>query len=332
MFKVCTMLFFFILFFNPLSSLAKLDHSVDFENSSISFNYLIDRKIKYPIHQQIDGQWIVPKAENIWINKSFSKNGKNSIGFRLKPRESRIEVKVGDMKNNQIKYLSFSLFIPSDFQPPTHWNLFAQWWQGAPASPPIAFEFAPNSNPLKMQILTRNGSSKDFDMKVQYINTIQKEVWNDFIVKLKVDDKGGTNGILKIWKNGKVIVDYQGQLGYQDLYSHTNFRFGLYRSDNNNSLVDLYFDEVKIGDSYDAVKIVKASKLSAKENNSKKIIKIKTYKTKANLNLRTGPSTKYKVKTVIPKGKNLKYLRKRGSWVEVEYGNYTGWVSSKYII
>lgn len=56
-----------------------------------------------------------------------------------------------------------------------------------------------------------------------------------------------------------------------------------------------------------------------------------TYKTKASLNMRTGASVKYKRILTIPKGKNVTYVGKRGSWYKVKYGSKTGYVSSKYL-
>ncbi|WP_422123940.1 cell wall-binding repeat-containing protein [Planococcus sp. X10-3] len=241
---------FLPLFFYPTHSSAAVDHSLSFENSTISLGILYDQNLKYPLHQQIGGNWLVPKDEDIWIDKSLSKRGGNSIGFKLAPAESRVELKLGDMKNNQIKYIGFSMYVPSDFQPPTHWNLFAQWWQGAPASPPVAFEFASNVEPLGILIISRDGTSIEFNKRTHYTRAIQTNAWTDFIVKMRIDDTGGENGILTVWRNGEIIVDYQGRLGYTDLYTHTNFRFGLYRAGANDSLINVYFDEVKMGSSY----------------------------------------------------------------------------------
>jgi uncharacterized protein YvpB len=56
-----------------------------------------------------------------------------------------------------------------------------------------------------------------------------------------------------------------------------------------------------------------------------------TYKTTANLNLRTGPSTSYGVILTIPQGKNVTYISQSGSWYKVTYNSHTGYVSSKYL-
>ncbi|WP_153017668.1 SH3 domain-containing protein, partial [Caldibacillus debilis] len=63
------------------------------------------------------------------------------------------------------------------------------------------------------------------------------------------------------------------------------------------------------------------------------------YQTTANLNMRTGPGTKYKVIFTVPKGKTVSATEKSGSWLKVSYTytskgksyTKTGWVSSSYL-
>lgn len=57
----------------------------------------------------------------------------------------------------------------------------------------------------------------------------------------------------------------------------------------------------------------------------------KDYQTTANLNLRTGAGTTYKVITVIPKGKQITLISKHGTWYKVSYSGKTGYVSSTYL-
>lgn len=57
----------------------------------------------------------------------------------------------------------------------------------------------------------------------------------------------------------------------------------------------------------------------------------KTYKTTENLNLRSSASTSGKILVTIPKNKTVKYISTSGSWYRVQYGNQTGYVSSKYL-
>lgn len=56
-----------------------------------------------------------------------------------------------------------------------------------------------------------------------------------------------------------------------------------------------------------------------------------SYYTIDNLNLRSGASTNFKVMVTIPKGKQVSYVSKSGSWSKVKYGSKSGYVSSKYL-
>ena len=57
----------------------------------------------------------------------------------------------------------------------------------------------------------------------------------------------------------------------------------------------------------------------------------KTYTATANVNLRAKASTNSSVLATVPKGKNITYLSKSGSWYKVKYGSRTGYVSAKYV-
>ena len=55
------------------------------------------------------------------------------------------------------------------------------------------------------------------------------------------------------------------------------------------------------------------------------------YKTTANLNMRKSANTKAAKILTIPKGKQVTYISKSGSWFKVKYGTKTGYVSSSYL-
>jgi len=53
--------------------------------------------------------------------------------------------------------------------------------------------------------------------------------------------------------------------------------------------------------------------------------------TTANLRLRTGAGTKYKVINTLPKGTRVKLVKKSNGWWKVTVGTRTGWVSGAYL-
>ena len=61
------------------------------------------------------------------------------------------------------------------------------------------------------------------------------------------------------------------------------------------------------------------------------MVNASSYKTTANLNLRTGPSTNYGSVITIPKNTNIEYLGESGSWYNVKYGSKQGYVSNQYV-
>ena len=67
------------------------------------------------------------------------------------------------------------------------------------------------------------------------------------------------------------------------------------------------------------------------ESNQQTTNPAENYATTANLNMRSGASTKHKVLTVIPKGKQVTIISKHGTWYKINYSSKTGYVSSQYL-
>ena len=54
--------------------------------------------------------------------------------------------------------------------------------------------------------------------------------------------------------------------------------------------------------------------------------------TKANVNMRSGAGTKYKVVSVVKADKTVTILGQKGSWYKVKYNGKTGYISKSYVI
>ena len=54
--------------------------------------------------------------------------------------------------------------------------------------------------------------------------------------------------------------------------------------------------------------------------------------TKANVNMRSGAGTKYKVVKVVKANKTVNILGQKGSWYKVKYNGKTGYISKSYVI
>lgn len=248
--KILVLLLVFLLLIPPsFNAMAKIRPYLDLEYAKISKQTVLDNKMTYPIHFQSNNLWLVPTSKNVWIEKNLHRKGNNSLGSMVNSNEQRIETMVSNIPNNKTTFIKFSVFFPSSYRIPTDWNIFAQWWQGSPASPPISFEIVPQTSDFKMRIVTRDGKINKVNTKILYNDKIEKNKWNDFLVELKVDDSGKNYGVLKVWRNNKLILNYKGKLGYTDLNNYTNFRFGIYRSKVNKTKEKVYFDEIKIDSS-----------------------------------------------------------------------------------
>lgn len=55
------------------------------------------------------------------------------------------------------------------------------------------------------------------------------------------------------------------------------------------------------------------------------------YKAKSDLNVRTGPGTKYPIVLTLQKGDEVKVLSKNGSWCQLEYSGKVGYARSSYL-
>ena len=55
------------------------------------------------------------------------------------------------------------------------------------------------------------------------------------------------------------------------------------------------------------------------------------YVTASTLNVRSGPSTTYKIITTVKKNSSVTVIQTKGSWEKVKVGSKTGWVASKYL-
>jgi Polysaccharide lyase len=98
-----------------------------------------------------------------------------------------------------------------------------------------------------------------FTKRVWNVGPVEKGKWVDWVIYAKWSYK--SDGILKVWKNGALVINYLGPNVYNDRNSEF-FKFGIYKSwwdyqlpPTKNTLI-VYYDEVRIGDqnsSYNAV-------------------------------------------------------------------------------
>ena len=176
--------------------------------------------------------------------------------------KKRCEVRDRDfyigINNNDTKWYGWSTYIPvTSLYEGTNgnWIVFAQWHEIPDSgelwrSPSLSFRDYGDS--VKIKINTSTAPIDTTNPSKQTIATFphQKGVWNDYIVKYKIDPWG--SGIVKVWQNESLVVDWTGAVGYNDAEDGTYFKMGIYNASASSDYI-LYHDNYRRGDSYNEV-------------------------------------------------------------------------------
>ncbi|MBS4220503.1 SH3 domain-containing protein [Bacillus sp. FJAT-49711] len=91
------------------------------------------------------------------------------------------------------------------------------------------------------------------------------------------------------------------------------------------------WDKVKVGSKTGWVSNKYLTTKKPTTTTKKKTTSKTMYVTASVLNVRSGPSTNYKVVTTIKKGQSVIVNQTKGSWGKIKVGSKTGWVSTKYL-
>ena len=172
-------------------------------------------------------------------------------------------------------WYGFSVYIPSPWQESTCWELIHQLH----GSPPSSYEnhwsrnpwFAifignslsssPNHYGIRIRYcpVWMGESSRDdvrtgyYDDSISMLPDVGK--WTDWVVQYRPDYRPNTeggNGLTRVWKDGKLIVDYQGP-NYDNQDRGPYVKFGLYKGDWAGGRADdpvqersYYYDEIRV--------------------------------------------------------------------------------------
>lgn len=132
------------------------------------------------------------------------------------------------------RWWSFSNYLPSSFGRDSVHEILAQWHDRATSSS------VSNNPPLSLQIYKGNwiielrydsvdiNYDKGANIKLKTFNLgpWQNGVWNDWVFNYNYSYND--DGYLKVWKNGKLVLDYKGKNFYKGSYDPF-FKVGLYR-------------------------------------------------------------------------------------------------------
>lgn len=224
-------------------------------------------------------------AERELLKASYAaRRGGYGLDFTLPPRilgvpyadsKDRMETMLRDNASLEsvssvAHYSGFSIKIPSSSGLVSDWFLIHQWHQSSPESPPISLQLLPGYR-ARLGVQVRHGANKsketyfylprsDDSSGDTFIDLPQNK-WIDFIVRWKFD-VNSTNGCVVVyrhdedWTNAVQIFNYMGRIGFTNVVDDgcIDEKFGLYRNGDSNSTHTIYYDQLRVGSSYNEVK------------------------------------------------------------------------------
>jgi hypothetical protein len=142
--------------------------------------------------------------------------------------------------------------------------ILSQMWQGSPYAPPIWIDIiapANPKNPWPNRLWIQNGTTGQYTSNQGiklYSGTIPEDVWTLFVLGVRPGWNG--NGEIRFWVNGNLVIDFNGQVGYQPVsqgglpgtLDGLMIKSGAYRN-SGNPPISFGFDNMKYGSSYSDV-------------------------------------------------------------------------------
>ena len=207
--------------------------------------------------QKISSFWLLNKIEqdSILIQNQYVKSGKTSLRIQLFPGEKkdtgsdgeateRAELQEGKEiflpLGTEAKY-NISFFLPPDFPIVDRRLVIMQWKQ-------LCANCFLKRSPILAERY-RNGKLYITVNRAEGQQTIFEETsdirgqWIDMAYQVRFS-ANPNQGFVKIWKNGVLVAEYKGALGYEDDRPFTYFKFGLYRDSLAIPMV-IYFDDFR---------------------------------------------------------------------------------------
>ncbi|HTX21481.1 MAG TPA: heparin lyase I family protein [Candidatus Aquilonibacter sp.] len=159
-------------------------------------------------------------------------------------------------KFSRTNTLGFAIRLAKGFEPPDENLMLSEWWQGSPYGPPLQLFIKPGTT--QWQLSCGNG------IKTETIpgNTLEANQWYYFTISV-TPNLGPTNGIVKVWQDGKLVIDrsdipigYDPERPLDPKYGRPLRAFyveaGLYRPAQPRQ-AGAYFDSIRWGDTFEDV-------------------------------------------------------------------------------
>lgn len=209
------------------------------------------------------------------VVSSPTRSGEYAARFTLYKEDAlaansrRAELKLDPVPANSEQWYALSIFVPQEYASDPSYDIITQW-AGRPdfnlgedwRQPIIALSIRDNrfrlSNRWDSKTITTNETRSG---EVGWdLGAVVKEQWVDWVFHVKWSY--GSDGLLEVWKNGKLVVKKVGPNTYNDL-TGPYIKVGIYKPQwkvkpelSRTTKRVIYLDEVRVGDagaSYDDV-------------------------------------------------------------------------------
>ncbi|HSN89247.1 MAG TPA: polysaccharide lyase [Thermoanaerobaculia bacterium] len=223
----------------------------------------------------LDGwAWDIARRDSAEVVTEPVRKGRYAVRITLAPGDraaskERAELKIADKtlerahghQGHDIWY-GWSLFIPNEYADPPagHWQILGQWHhrpiqyaQGERprliGPPPLAVYLA--SHQGRDHLLLIGQKSPKAPPRRLGMRPVSRGNWIDLVFHIRCST--GSNGFVEAWLDGRPFTE--GKMAGPTLYSpDSNYlRLGLYRPKGVQTTNHVFYDEVRIGESYRAV-------------------------------------------------------------------------------
>jgi hypothetical protein len=225
---------------------------------------------------RLDGWiWDRPRPGSIQVVTQPVRKGRHAVRVTLAPGDiaaskERVELKVGDREIERLHggpggemWYGWSVLIPADYADPPgdQFQILAQWHhrrsEGAnpggrfhvTGPPPLTLHLDAYENRHVLSLIGRAAPQEP--RHTLGARPIRKGAWIDLVFHIRWSTGG--DGFVEAWLDGQPLTP--GKVYGPTLYSAVSnyLRLGLYRGKGVSTTNHVFFDEVRIGDSYQAV-------------------------------------------------------------------------------
>ncbi|AHF94417.1 hypothetical protein OPIT5_15010 [Opitutaceae bacterium TAV5] len=163
------------------------------------------------------------------------REGKYSARIAIKADKHRAEVPGYRSGAYGVARYGWSIYIPKEFDAQTFFSIITQWhsWGTGRESPkdggpPTCMNISKGKLHLKLLAQGDDGwTSKATYLDICAVDEMRGR-WNDFVMEVNWQGPG-KGGWLKLYKDGKLAIDYKGTTWYDDKDKGPYFKFGTYK-------------------------------------------------------------------------------------------------------